>query len=323
MKTIAYGFFFLFELVKKGGIGMEIEQYFPARIREEIIGKNRKNLEEVRIRMGQPVEWIYQNGSCMGKRRVDRGDMEELLNYLTDYSWYAMEEQFRQGFFTLEGGHRIGIAGRTTYGSGEKGYRIESVIDIGAINIRISSEHLGCADSYIRYIRKGDQIHHTLIISEPGVGKTTFLRDCIRTLSGGYDGQKSLKVGVVDERSEIGASHHGKIQNDLGPRTDVMDNCPKVQGMKMLLRSMSPEVIAVDELGGEADLLVVEEIMNSGIGVLGSMHGSTLEEIWKKIHGDQMKQLGGRKFERYIVLRKQGNGKRKIQVFDQEGEILC
>lgn len=300
---------------------LEFKNYFPLVIREEMNGIRVQNLEEVRIRIGQPVEWIYSDGKSMGMKRVGREEMEELLNYLTDYSWYAMEEQFKQGFFTLEGGHRIGIAGRTAYGRWNEGYKIESVTDIGAINIRIASEHQGCADSFIRYIRKKSNIFHTLIVSEPGIGKTTFLRDCIRTLSGGYDGREGLKVGVVDERSEIAASHQGKMQNDLGPRTDVMDNCPKVQGMKMLLRSMSPEVIAVDELGGYEEFMIVEEIMNSGIGVLGTIHAVSLEEVWEKMKCNRVPM--GRNFERYVLLRKKQNGERWIQVYDEDGVILC
>lgn len=300
---------------------MELEQYFPRAMKAEIRGKNTKNLEEVRIRIGQPVEWIYSNGTCMGTKRIGREDMEEIMNYLTDYSWYAMEEQFRQGFFTLEGGHRIGIAGRTAYGKQNHGYNIQSVSDIGAINIRIANEHLGCANQYMPYIRKQKHIFHTLIVSEPGVGKTTFLRDCIRNLSGGYDGRESLKVGVVDERSEIAASYRGKQQNDLGPRTDVMDNCPKVQGMKMMLRSMSPEVIAVDELGSYEDFAIVDEIMNSGIGVLGTIHAVSLEEVWEKMRRNRI-ESGGH-FERYIFLKKRGNGKRTVQVLDEDGVVLC
>ena len=300
---------------------LELEQYFPCGMKAEIKGKNTKNLEEVRIRIGQPVEWIYNNGTCMGTKQIGREDMEEILNYLTDYSWYAMEEQFRQGFFTLEGGHRIGIAGRTAYGKKNHDYTIQSVTDIGAINIRIANEHLGCANPYMPYIRKQKRIFHTLIVSEPGVGKTTFLRDCIRNLSGGYDGRESLKVGVVDERSEIAASYRGKQQNDLGPRTDVMDNCPKVQGMKMMLRSMSPEVIAVDELGSYEDFAIVDEIMHSGIGVLGTIHAVSLEEVWEKMRRNRV--ASGGHFERYIFLRKKGNGKRTVQVLDEDGVVLC
>ena len=300
---------------------VDIEQYFPRAMKEEMKGKNTSNLEEVRIRIGQPVEWIYNNGTCLGVRRIGREDMEEMLNYLTDYSWYAMEEQFKQGFFTLEGGHRIGIAGRTAYEKGANGYQIQSVNDIGAINIRIACEHQGCANQYMPYIRNKNRIYHTLIVSEPGVGKTTFLRDCIRILSGGYDGRESLKVGVVDERSEIAASHRGKMQNNLGPRTDVMDNCPKVQGMKMLLRSMSPEVIAVDELGSYEDFAIVDEIMNSGIGVLGTIHAVSLEEVWEKMRSSRI--TPGSHFERFIFLKKRGNGKRWVQVLDEDGVVLC
>lgn len=299
---------------------MQIENYFPKIMREETKGLRIRELEEIRVRVGQPVEWIYAKGKLFGRQPIQKGDMEELLNYLTDYSWYAIEEQLRQGFFTVEGGHRIGVVGKTNYG-GKGNNKIESVTDIGAVNIRIACEHQGCADPYITYIRKGNRIYHTLIISEPGVGKTTFLRDCIRTLSGGYDGKEGLKVGVVDERSEIAASYSGRVQNDLGPRTDVMDNCPKVRGMKMLLRSMSPEVIAVDELGSVEDFAVVEEIIHSGICVLGTLHGASLEEVWKKMSSNRMEEV--HIFQRYVFLRKKRDGKRLVEVYDEDGVMLC
>ena len=128
------------------------------------------------------------------------------------------------------------------------------------------------------YIRDENSIYNTLVISRPGEGKTTFLRDCIRILSDGCDGKKALKVSVVDERSEIAACYLGVAQNDIGNSSDVLDNCPKSLGMMMLLRSMSPDVIAVDELGGESDIEALNQLVSCGIRILGSVHGTNAEQ---------------------------------------------
>lgn len=298
---------------------MGIEYYLPEKIRKEYLQIKEEALEEIRVRIGQPVEWIFGNCKKWGRVQITEEEMEELLNYLTEYSWHAMEEQMKQGFFTINGGYRVGIAGRTEYQG--IGRNISCMTDVNAVNIRIASEKKGCAKELVRHIRAGDFIFHTLIISLPGVGKTTLLRDCIRILSGGFDGKRALKVGVVDERSEIAASFQGKFQNDLGPQTDVLDNCPKVEGMRMLLRSMSPEVIAVDELGSREDFQAVEEIINSGIFMIGTVHAQKMSEVKQR-----MEQYGcdaGQRFERYVLLEKTGEGKRRIQIFSGDGTWIC
>lgn len=266
-------------------VGTQILQYFPAALRERISEQQLADAEEIRIRVGQPVEILGAGGYVIRNDMVICRDMlYEMLNYLTGYSLYALEEEMKQGFFTVEGGHRVGLCGHMSYHEGASGNRADVISDISGLNIRIAHEVNGCAMQLMPYIRKGESICNTLFFAPPGVGKTTYLRDCIRILSGGEDGKRSLKVGVVDERSEIAACHQGVAQNDLGPRTDVLDNCPKEIGMQMLLRSMSPEVIAVDELGKEADFSAVENAMRAGVRILGTIHAQTKAEIYQKPH---------------------------------------
>ena len=163
----------------------------------------------------------------------------------------------------------------------------------------------------ISYIRDEKSINNTLIVSPPGEGKTTMLRDIIRILSDGADGACSFKIGVVDERSEIGASYMGVVQNDLGKRCDVLDGIAKTQGMKMILRSMSPQIIAVDELGNDEDYKAAQEIMNSGIRLLGTIHARNLDEVFSK---DALP-----KFDRYILVKRDRDNKRIYEVYDVEG----
>jgi stage III sporulation protein AA len=237
-----------------------------------------------------------------------------MLNYLCGYSPYAMEEELRQGFFTIEGGHRVGVSGRTSYEKNGASSVVNAVSDISGLNIRIAHERKGCARNLIPWICKGGRLAHTFLFAPPGVGKTTYLRDCIRLLSDGDETRRGVKVGVVDERSEIAACHCGVPQNDLGSRVDVLDNCPKEQGMRMLLRSMSPEVIAVDELGGAADFAAVAECAKSGVAVLGTIHAGSVAEAREKTSFCGAFYL--------VEIRRGRDGTRSLAVYDKGEKLL-
>lgn len=298
-------------------------QKLPLRFRQEVTEEDFDGLEEIRLRTGWPMELYYGSQNIRLIGRVCAADVTEMLNYLTGYSLYAYEEEIKQGYFTIKGGHRVGIVGHTSmeegaWGSSEK---IAGMVDISGINIRIAHEKRGVSLPLIPYIRKGEGIHNTLFVAPPGVGKTTYLRDTIRILSGGEDGGSRLKVCVVDERSEIAACHMGVPQNDLGPRTDVLDNCPKQQGMQMLLRSMSPQIIAVDELGSEEEVLMLCNALYSGSKVLGTVHAATIEELLEK---SSMKTLVERHMiGRYIVLKRDAKSCRSFEIYDEKFQRIC
>ena len=203
---------------------------------------------------------------------VQTEDLKEMLEYISGYSLYAFEEEIRQGFLTIVGGHRVGIAGKTIL----DGNKIKSLKYISYINLRLSHQIKGCASPILPYIIKNRQICHTLIISPPRCGKTTLLRDLIRQVSNGNRYMPGVSVGVVDERSEIAGSYQGIPQNDLGIRTDVLDCCPKAEGMMMLIRSMSPEVVAVDELGDYEDIHAIESVIHCGCKLFATVHGSSI-----------------------------------------------
>lgn len=280
--------------------------------------------EEIRMRIGCPLlmdtgtqEWFWDASSESLTEFMDKAylvtatDLQELVAFMSNYSLYAFEEELRAGFLTIRGGHRIGIAGKTVCEQGS----IRTIRQISFLNIRIASERKGCADEVMPLIRRGQTIYNTLILSTPGAGKTTLLRDCIRQLSQGAPGFPGLKIGVVDERSEIAACHLGQPQNDLGPRTDVMDCCPKSEGMMLLLRSMSPQIIGVDELGGQKDYEAVEYALHCGCRLIGTMHGESMEEMIQKPY--LSKWLAQGFFERYLFLEKAADGTRKVSVYDE------
>lgn len=295
---------------------------FPTSIRPRMRKINWDGLEEIRVRIGWPVELIYGNhNEWLGNydSMIDRQCLDEMLNYITGYSLCAMEEELKQGYITFDGGHRIGITGHATYeGFGcENDLQITSITEIGGLNIRIAHERKGCAEQIIPFIRNGDGIYNTIFFAAPGIGKTTCLRDAIRILSNGDERYRGIKVCVVDERSEIGACVNGKPQNDLGKRTDVLDACPKAIGMRMVLRSMSPEIIAVDELGKEEEFTLLEQIQCAGVKILGTMHAGDVEQVMRNPW-----ITTGHQVERFIELIRLENGVREFRVYDGQGKLL-
>ncbi len=285
-------------------------------------------LYEVRLRVQEPLLIIYDGEeyfvSDMGtleKRKqcayvVTELDIKETLEFISNYSLYAYEDEIRHGFITVQGGHRVGIAGTVAVDEG----KIKSVRHISFINIRVSHQVRGCANGVLPYLWEDGQVYHTLIISPPRCGKTTLLRDIVRCISDGDGENAGMTVGVVDERSEIGACFRGMPQNDLGIRTDVLDCCPKVTGMMMLIRSMSPQVIAVDEIGSVEDIEAISYVIHCGCKILATVHGKSIDDIKNK---PVLRKLVEEKtFERYVVLDGSKKAGQISSVFDSMGNQL-
>lgn len=242
-------------------------------------------LEEIRFRVNRPVV-VYSGGREYELARRDtpiltRDEIGMIFSLLMDHSDYAYQEQIRSGYITLDGGHRVGICGRVIADGG----RVVSVRDISSINIRRGCEYPGISDRIIPYILDGSgRVRNTLIVSPPRCGKTTVLRDIIRNVS-----RMGNRVGVCDERSEIAGSAGGVPGFDVGPRTDVMDGCPKDTGIAMLIRSMSPDVIAVDELGSSDDARAVERAAVAGVSLIATMHGRSYDDAVRSSIGKFIK----------------------------------
>ena len=205
------------------------------------------------------------------------------------------------GYLTLPGGHRMGLTGEAVLTDSD---RVRNIKHISCVNIRISHEIRGAADAVLLFLYRDGHFLNTLILSPPGCGKTTLLRDIVRQVSDGNSCGPGVTVGIVDERSEIAGSFQGRAQNDVGMRTDILDSCPKAEGMMLLIRSMAPKVIGVDELGSEEDIRALKKAICCGCcSVLATIHAGSLEEAESRLSGMKLDEI--KIFDRYVILARQ------------------
>lgn len=307
-----------------------LEQVIPYIVQKKLKQENilYEDLREIRIRILCPVIVYYEKGFGKNIQELvtdivaDSKIIQGVVDKISNYSMYAFSQETRQGYITIEGGHRVGISGKTITETDSGGnIFIRGIKYINFINIRVSHEISGCSRDIIKYLAYGDNIKNTLIIAPPGRGKTTMLRDIIRNISDGTKECSGKKVGVVDERGELSGSCQGVPQMKLGIRTDIVDGCTKQWGIRMLIRSMSPQVIAVDEIGLEKDLEAIKEAVCSGISIMASIHGSSLKDITNKWH---MKEFIDNKiFERYIIMEGEGRVGKIKEITGSNGEKIA
>ncbi len=311
------------------GVREEILRVFPMEMRTLLQTgiEDFAKLEEIRVRGERPIllkyageEWVMEKKgrllratSDAGQRLLETGQayavrkelLPEILSYLSNYSLYAVEEQLRQGFLTIAGGHRVGICGQMLPDS-TGGFRMNRV---GSMNFRIAQERVGCSREIVSHFDLVRSPGSLVLVSPPGVGKTTLLRDLIRELSvSGYT------VGVVDERSEIGACYEGFPQNDLGVRTDVLDACGKKEGLSILLRTMAPDYLALDEVTDAAELAHVREAMHRGCHLLVTCHAKNREELLRHRAWRELFAEGG--FRGIVTVCRKAGGRREMVMED-------
>lgn len=288
---------------RKESVMLEI---MPLRMRREIRdGNYLDDVREIRVRMGRRIHFIGRGEEKVlhlsgGASEITKEDIREMSGYLMGYSMYAYEEELRQGFLTLKGGNRVGICGEVVLEEG----RVTHIKNISSFNIRVSHEVFGCATRMMKY-----SSGNLLLISPPGRGKTTLLRDLLRQLAD----LPQENVGIVDERSEIAGSYLGEAQNHLGERVDILDGCPKAEGMLLLLRTMSPTVIGVDELGKRDDVEALLRVTGCGVRVIATIHGEGLPELRKK---EVLRPL----FEQKIFLYYASIEEEWIRIYNREEE---
>lgn len=283
----------------------ELLKMLPNKIKEQLkqlTPDQRDEVEEIRIRIERPIEVMIKGNPCFIPYMIKPEDGLQLLNKISNFSIYTLEEELKRGYITISGGHRIGLAGKVILENGA----VKAIRDISSYNIRIAKEKIGIANKLISSIYDRGWLH-TMIIGPPQTGKTTLLRDLARIISEGSNGISSRKVGIVDERSEIAGSVNGIPQMTFGPRIDVLDACPKAEGMMMMIRSMSPDVLVVDEIGRKEDCDAILEAVHAGITLIMTTHGNSLEEVKNRPTLQPILDMGI--FQRFVELgRSKGPG---------------
>ncbi len=264
----------------------DVIDYLSEKIKNEIKTYilNIEDIEEIRLRINKPIILKNSEGNNLLIHIVSKEELLETFQKVCEHSIYSYQKQICEGFITIKGGHRVGIAGSCVVENG----KIININYISSLNFRIAREKKDVSNNCFKFILNENEINNTLIISKPGCGKTTILRDLVRKIS------TKKTCGIVDERGEIAAMFKGEPQNDIGILSDVMDNCSKSDGMKMLIRSMSPEFIVCDEIGSKQDIEAINYAICSGVKGIFTAHGNSFEEI---MLNENIKQL----LEKYII----------------------
>ena len=228
---------------------------------------------EIRLRAGKPVRIYLGRGRWEATEDPLEGNrLEAILLALMEHSVYARQDELDNGFFTLPDGSRVGVCGRMFQKDGKL-----RMGEIGSACIRVARAVPGCADGLMERLNSPGGLCSTLLISPPGLGKTTLLREIARQFS-----LQGRNVCLADERRELAACHHGVPTLDVGPGTDVMDGCPKAQAIGRMLRSMAPEIIVADEIGGAGDAVALAEVSRCGVIVVASAHGASLWDAFSR-----------------------------------------
>jgi len=301
----------------KGNLPDDIKAILPDSILKVIVKADFDDeIEEIRLRLNKNIHIV---GSVLDKLiffDVTKEDIEGILNLATNYSFYANEDSLLKGFITMKGGHRIGFSGSVIM----ENNKVIGLRDINALNIRISRQIIGCSKLVLKYIICKDEVYNTLIISPPKIGKTTLLRDISREISTNNGDFRGKRVCIVDERKEIASLHCGVSELEVGDKTDVLEGINKSDGVNMLVRAMSPEVIITDEIGKKEDIYALENSVLSGVKVISSAHGKSMQDILKKDNFASL--IKKRIFNRYIFLSIK-DGKRYVkEIYNDKLERL-
>ena len=263
----------------------EILRYFPNKIYQIFSNLLQENpqiateLQEIRIRVDKPIILKLREKDIILQYNILQTEILQIVERLCENSIYAYKNQICEGFITIKGGHRVGLTGSCVIENG----KITNIKYISSLNIRIAREVKNCSTRILREIIdiENKTIYNSIIVAPPGRGKTTILRDIIRRLSDGIEeiNFRGKTCGVVDERGEIAAMYKGAPQNDVGIRTDIIENVSKNKGIHMLIRTMAPEIIACDEIGSKEDVEAIHYALYSGVKGIFTMHGKNVEDI--------------------------------------------
>lgn len=272
----------------------------PVRLRKLVLAlpdAQKAAVEEFRLRVGRPLTVLLPEGELALDACVEPVELETLCDLATEFSRYAAAETIKEGFLTVRGGFRVGLCGTAVMKDGGN----SNLKYFSGAAVRVAREKQGIGDVLAPKLFKEGCFCSTLIVSPPGGGKTTLLRDLVRRLSNGVPGLGPSRLALVDERGEVAVMYRGEPQMDVGSHTDVLDACPKALGIPMLLRAMNPQIIAVDEITQEEDLRAISMAVGCGVGLLATVHGTSLADLERKpLYRRLLRQ---RAFEKVIFIR--------------------
>lgn len=275
-------------------------ELLPTRLSVSALDISRERMaevEEIRLRAGWPIHLVLSGEEIpLPQTRVIGEDLEQVLDRATEFSRYTAEESLRAGFVTARGGFRVGVCGSVIASNGKS----EGIRDISSLAIRIPREQEDIARPLLPRLLEKGRLLNTLILSPPGGGKTTLLRDLVRLVSDGSELAAPMRVSLVDERGEIAAMYRGMAQLAVGSQTDVLDGCPKRIAIPMLLRAMTPQVIALDEIAHPSDVDALCSAVNCGIVMLATAHASSDSEWESRPILKRLLNCGV--FERVVVI---------------------
>lgn len=281
----------------------------PTQLAKLILEHNIQKLEEIRIRANKPVILKLGQVEIVLNYTITTNEIIGILQNICNNSIYTYQNQICNGFITLPGGNRVGIAGNVVIKDGQ----VSNISYIYSLNFRISHQINGASDNILKYVldTENNTIFNTLIVSPPGAGKTTMIRDLAKRISNGINeiNFRGLDVSIIDERGEIAAMTKGSTFNDVGIRTDVLDNVPKSIGIRMAVRSMAPKVIIADEIGNKDDVNIINYAICSGVKCIFTAHGSNMEDLLK--NNEINKIINLQLFSKIIFLDEKQKGKIK------------
>ena len=277
----------------------------PPELRQQALAlpaQGRERAEELRLRCGWPMAAVFPEGEIpLGGRKLVPQDLELLLEIARRASVHAVLAQLREGYLTIEGGHRLGLCGTAVLENGQ----MRNLRSLSSVSIRIARQRPGAALPLLSGLMEGGRLCSTLIAAPPGMGKTTLLRDLVRCISDG-DGTPPLRVGLADERGEVAALYGGVPQLRVGRRTDVIEGCPKAQGAMLLLRAMNPQVLAMDEITAPEDVTALLTAAGCGAVLLATAHGEGDELTRRPLYRTMLEE---RIFQRVVSIQRTEQGR--------------